>query len=59
MGNLKVKMRIAGEIMDLLTELNKQGTIIVVVTHDATVAAQTKRIINMQDGVIVEAGSNL
>ena len=44
------------EIMDLLTELNKQGTIIVVVTHDATVAAQTKRIINMQDGVIVEAG---
>ena len=47
------------EIMDLLTDLNKQGTIIVVVTHDATVAAQTKRIITMQDGVIVEAGSNL
>ena len=44
------------EIMDLLTELNKQGTTIVVVTHDTTVAAPTKRIINMQDGVIVEAG---
>ena len=47
------------EIMDLLTELNKQGTTIAVVAHDATVAAQTKRIINMQDGVIVEAGSSL
>jgi len=43
-------------IMDLLTDLNKQGTTIIVVTHDATVAAQTRRIINMQDGVIVEAG---
>jgi len=30
------------EIMDLLTELNKQRMAIVVVTHDTTVAAQTK-----------------
>jgi putative ABC transport system ATP-binding protein len=51
------------EIMDLLTELNQNGTTIALanpllwrlVTHDPTVAAQTKRIINMQDGVIVEA----
>jgi putative ABC transport system ATP-binding protein len=43
------------EIMDLLTELNQNGTTIAIVTHDPTVAAQTKRIINMQDGVIVEA----
>ncbi len=42
------------EIMALLTALNQQGTTIVVVTHDATVAAQTKRVIQMQDGVIVE-----
>jgi putative ABC transport system ATP-binding protein len=43
------------EIMALLTELNQNGTTIAIVTHDATVAAQTKRIINMQDGIIVEA----
>jgi putative ABC transport system ATP-binding protein len=43
------------EIMNLLTELNQQGTTIALVTHDATVAAQTKRIILMQDGAIVEA----
>jgi len=44
------------EIMALLTKLNQNGTTIAIVTHDPTVAAQTKRIINMQDGVIVETG---
>jgi putative ABC transport system ATP-binding protein len=43
------------DIMRLLTELNQQGTTIAIVTHDATVAAQTNRVIQMQDGVIVEA----
>jgi putative ABC transport system ATP-binding protein len=43
------------DIMNLLTELNQHGTTIVVVTHDATVAEQTKRVIHMEDGVIVEA----
>jgi putative ABC transport system ATP-binding protein len=43
------------EIMNLLTELNQQGTTIVVVTHDASVAARTKRTIRMVDGVIVES----
>lgn len=43
------------EIMNLLTELNKQGTTIAIVTHDANVAARTKRTIRMVDGVIVES----
>jgi putative ABC transport system ATP-binding protein len=43
------------EIMNLLTELNQQGTTIAIVTHDANVAARTKRIIRMVDGVIVES----
>jgi putative ABC transport system ATP-binding protein len=43
------------EIMNLLTELNQKGTTIAIVTHDANVAARTKRTIRMVDGVIVES----
>lgn len=46
------------EIMDLLTGLNQQGTTIAIVTHDANVAAQTNRVIHMQDGAIVETAIN-
>jgi putative ABC transport system ATP-binding protein len=48
----------SSEIMDLLTELNKQGTTISIVTHDANVAARTGRVIQMVDGVIVENAHN-
>jgi putative ABC transport system ATP-binding protein len=42
------------EIMELLTELNQQGTTIALVTLGTNVAAKTKRTIQMLDGLIVE-----
>jgi len=43
----------AHEIMDLFTEINREGTAIMLVTHDAVVAARTERILFMRDGKIV------
>ena len=41
------------EIMEIFSELNREGITIMFVTHDATVAAQTERILFMIDGKIV------
>jgi putative ABC transport system ATP-binding protein len=43
----------AGEIMDLLAEINRSGTTILLVTHEVKVAAKTERVLFMQDGDIV------
>jgi putative ABC transport system ATP-binding protein len=43
----------AGEIMDILGELNDEGTTIMVVTHDPKVAARTSRVLYLVDGRIV------
>lgn len=42
------------EVMDLLTELNRDGSTIVMVTHSQHDAAYTHRVINLFDGKIVE-----
>jgi putative ABC transport system ATP-binding protein len=46
--------RTATEIMNLLVEMNQRGKTVIVVTHDAAIAAYTKRIIRIKDGIIVD-----
>ena len=50
-GNLDSKN--GKEVMDLLTELNKEGTTIVMVTHSQHDAGYAQRIINLFDGEVV------
>lgn len=42
----------AQEIMDIFTEINAKGTAVMLVTHDAKVAARTERVMFMLDGKI-------
>lgn len=55
-GNLD--SRNGKEVMDLLTELNKEGTTIVMVTHSQRDAASAQRTINLFDGRIVSDVAN-
>lgn len=50
-GNLD--SRNGNDVMQLLTDLNEQGTTIIMVTHSEHDARYTHRIINMLDGQIV------
>ena len=53
-GNLDT--RSGKEIMELILRLNRDdGTTIIIVTHDASVASQTQRIIRLRDGLLEEA----
>ncbi len=42
----------AEEILDLLSEVNAEGRTVIVVTHDPTVAARTRRVLVLRDGEI-------
>ena len=44
----------AKEIMDLLSDINKQGTALLLVTHDAQVAARSQRVLFIHDGKILQ-----
>ena len=51
-GNLDSKN--GKEVMDLLAELNDEGTTIVMVTHSQRDASYAHRVVNMLDGFLVE-----
>ncbi|HEY5948535.1 MAG TPA: ABC transporter ATP-binding protein [Kofleriaceae bacterium] len=51
-GNLDSQM--AREVMQLLEELNAQGTIVVIVTHDPEIAARAQRNVHVVDGVATD-----
>jgi len=51
-GNLDSQM--AREVMQLLEELNAQGTVVVIVTHDPEIAARAQRNIHIVDGVATD-----
>ncbi len=44
----------AAEIMNVLTQMNQRGKTVVVITHDADIAAYARRLIHIRDGVITE-----
>lgn len=56
-GNLDSKN--GQEVMQMLTELNKEGTTIVMVTHSQRDAGFASRIINLFDGQIVSSISEM
>ena len=43
------------QIMDLLTEINRSGITVLIVTHDSEVAARCQRTIRLRDGQVVES----
>jgi putative ABC transport system ATP-binding protein len=48
----------SNEIMQLISDLNKEGVTVVLVTHEPEIAAATKRTIEMRDGRIVNDHRN-
>ncbi len=49
-GNLD--SRTSDEVMDLFKQLNSEGTTVVIVTHEAEIGEQTRRIVRLRDGLL-------
>jgi putative ABC transport system ATP-binding protein len=50
-GNLDTQT--AGQMFELLAELNRHGKTVMYVTHDPTLAARAHRVVTIRDGVVV------
>lgn len=46
------------EVMEILKEVNDQGITVIIVTHEHDIAAMTKKIIRLKDGMIDEVIKN-
>lgn len=44
----------SAQIMKLLVELNEEGKTVIIVTHEEEIAAYTKRVITLKDGMITD-----
>lgn len=53
-GNLDTKS--SYEIMDIFKQMNASGKTVVMVTHEPDIAEQTKRILVMRDGKLIQDG---
>jgi putative ABC transport system ATP-binding protein len=51
-GELDAKT--GGEMIALIAQVNRDGTTIVVVTHDEDLARAARRVVHMRDGIIVD-----
>ena len=42
------------EVLGFLQQLNKEGSTIILITHDNGIAATARRVVRISDGVIIE-----
>ena len=56
-GNLDTASSI--EIMELFSQLHREGATVVVVTHEEDIAAFTERIIRFRDGEVISDRRNV
>ena len=46
--------RTGQEVLKFLQQLNKEGSTVILITHDNGIAATARRVVRLQDGKIVE-----
>ena len=55
-GNLDTKT--GDEIMNIFEDLHRDGSTIIMITHDPEIAAHADRIVRVKDGLLVDMGAN-